>query len=129
MCLYVEKQYNYIHELEGKINAIASQDIVVREGYNYLNDYPLLSAFIHRVYNFFLPIFIIVSMVIKIYFLTKETMSLIIYFNIFLGICIILITFLYILFVYREIKFVSDINNLVKKIFVLIHLYEDEGDK
>lgn len=129
MCLYIENQYSYIHNLEEKINAILDEKLITREGYYYLKEYPLLSALIHRIYMFFIPIGIIIAMIIKIYILFNNRLSIIIVFNIVIGMTTILVTFLYLLFVYRNINFIMFINKWVKKVFILLHLYEKDGDE
>ncbi|ABS41760.1 TIR domain-containing protein [Clostridium botulinum] len=124
MCLYIERQYNYIYDLENKLNAISDEKLITREGYSYLQEYPLLSALIHRIYNLFLPLSIIISMFIKVHRLFKSQISITIIFNIAIGIGCISIVCLYLLFAYRHVKFIKFINECVKKLFVLLHLYE-----
>lgn len=126
ICLNIEKQYNYIHSLENKMNSISIDKLITREGYSYLKEYPLLSALIHRLYNFLLPIGLILAMTIKVYQLYKDNLNYITITNIFIGILVIVFTCLYLLFVHREIKFVESINKIMKKIFVFIHLYKDD---
>lgn len=125
ICLNIEKQYNYIHNIEDKLNSISDEKLITREGYSYLNEYPLLSALIHRVYGLFLPLGIIVSMVMKVSILLENQLSIQIVVNLIIGIAIIIITFLYLLFTYRNIKFINDINKVVKKIFILLYIYEE----
>lgn len=93
ICLYIEKQYNYIHELEDKINFASGQKLITREGYSYLNEYPLLSALIHIIYNFFLPIGISFSMVVKIVIIPFHDLSFLYLVNIFTQFMIILCSF------------------------------------
>ena len=129
LCLNIEKQYSYIHNVEDKLNAISEEKLITREGYSYLKEYPLLSALIHRIYGVFLPLGIIVSMIIKISMLVKKALSVVTIFNIIIGSSIIIITFLYILFNFRNVKFINQINKIVKKLFILLHLYEEEGEE
>lgn len=126
LCLYIEKQYNYIHELESKINLASGQDIITREGYSYLSEYPLLTALIHRIYNFFLPIGISISMVVKIVIIPIYDFSFLYLINIFTQLMIILCSFLYLLFSYREVGFVQKLNSTVKSLFIKIHLYKED---
>ncbi|GEM_PF-677365 len=127
LCLNIEKQYNYIHEVEAELNKLADKDIITREGYSYLNDYPLLSALIHRLYNFFIPILLIFSMIFKVFKILYNFNGISSFLNIFIVSLIILCTFLYMLFTYRDINYVSKINYYIKKLFVLIHLYKEDN--
>lgn len=123
MCLNIEKQYDYIHNLEDKLNALSDEKLITREGYSYLKEYPLLSALIHRIYTFFLPLLIIVAMIIKTYMIIKTGLSILTVINITIGFLIILCTILYWLFIYRANKFIECINNKFKSLFVILHLY------
>lgn len=126
LCLYIEKQYNYIHEVESKINLASGQNIITREGYSYLSEYPLLPALIHRIYNFFLPIGISLSMAVKIVIIPFYDFSFLYLINIFTQLMIILCSFLYLLFSYREVGFVQKLNSTVKSLFIKIHLYKED---
>lgn len=126
LCLYIEKQYNYIHELESKINLAFGQKLITREGYSYLNEYPLLPALIHRIYNFFLPIGLSFSMLVKIVIVPFHDFSFLYLVNIFTQFMIILCSFLYLLFSYRDIRFVQKLNSTTKSIFIKIHLYKED---
>lgn len=126
LCLNIEKQYSYIHSLENKINLSFGEDLITREGYSYLNEYPLLSAFIHRIYNFFLPIGISFSMVVKIVIVPFQDFSFLYLVNIFTQFLIILCSFLYLLFSYRDVKFIQKLNSTVKSLFIKIHLYKED---
>lgn len=126
MCLNIEKQYDYIHKLENKINKMIEKDFITREGHSYLSEYPLLSALIHRIYNFFLPIGIAISFVIKIIFIPSHDFSALYIVNIIIQLMIILCIFLYLLFTYRDIEFVKKLNDIVKSFFIKIHLYKED---
>lgn len=128
MCLNIEKQYEYIHKLEAKINTIANEKLITREGFSYLQEYPLLSALIHRMYTLFLPIGLILSMLSKFYTICKNGINLIDSLNIIIVFLIMFCTFLYLLFTYREVRFVKITNVYVKKLFVLIHLYKEDTE-
>lgn len=145
MCMNIEKQYNYIHKVEDNINSICEENLITREGYSYLKDYPLFSAFLHRIYNFFLPLSLIILMIIKLCYIfiaiinsidisqnsdficifLKDTVIISIM-NLIISISIILTTMLYLIFLYRDKKWVNSINNNLKKIFVLLHLYKED---
>lgn len=126
MNLNIEKQYNYIHKLENDLNTIANRQLITREGFSYLQDYPLLPALIHRLYNFFLPIGLILFMSFKIVKTCFHITSFLCILNIFIGVLIILCAFLYLLFTFREVPWVNSINSIVKKLFVHLHLYKED---
>ncbi len=145
ICMNIEKQYKYIHKIESTLNNMCDENIITREGYSYLKDYPLFSAFLHRIYNFFLPLSLIILMCVKLYYIwglirhsieisSKENFicillkdSIIISFiNLIILLAIILTTILYLLFFYRDKSWVNSINNKFKKIFVLLHLYKED---
>lgn len=126
MCLNIEKQYSYIHDIENKINSMASGKLITREGYSYLKEYPLLLAVIHRIYNFFLPVIIIIVMNFKGYELFQNSLDRSSVINIIIIFLIIICTILYLLFVYREVKFVKYINPKIKKIFIKLLLYKED---
>lgn len=129
LCVYMEKQYVYIAQIEKLINSLINQEIITREGFYYLKEYPLLSAFIHRIYNHILPMGIIITFLYKlqqiICFFNKES----IIFNLLCIVFIFMIcicAFLYLLFVNRDGKITKVVNKFVKKIFIFLHLYKED---
>lgn len=66
-CIQIERSYQYVHDIEHKINAAAGE-LITREGLAYLKDYPLFSNFIWFFYSFVFPIFFIVVSVYWGYF-------------------------------------------------------------
>lgn len=126
ICLSIEKQYSYIHCVENKINTMSSEELITREGYSYLKEYPLLLAVIHRIYNFFLPVVIIIAMSVKGYELFKVSFDKSSIINIMIIFLIIICTILYLLFIYREVKFVNWINSKIKILFIKLFLYKED---
>jgi hypothetical protein len=58
----IERQYKYLHKLEGKISTILSDDeIYCREGKEYLNAYPLFSNWVWFFYTIMFPIIVIAA--------------------------------------------------------------------
>lgn len=128
LCIYIERQYEYLSKLEDTINSIMGTKIVTREGFSYLNEYPLLSAFIHRIYNYILPFGIILTFFTKlqniiIYFLKNKIFYSVSMILIFL---ILICSFLYLLFINRDGEKTQIINMIVKKIFIFLHLYKED---
>ncbi|WP_455809196.1 hypothetical protein [Clostridium butyricum] len=145
MCMNIEKQYSYIHKIESDLNHICGQNLISREGYSYLEDYPLFSAFLHRIYMFFLPLALVILMFVKSYYIfillissinissgknftciLLEHSIIISFINLIISLSTILTTVLYLLFIYRDKEWVKNINNKFKKIFVLLHLYKED---
>lgn len=58
VCLTIEKMYNYIHDMEGKLSAEGKYKIE-REGVNYLQSYPWLKSLTHRIYVLLFPVLFI----------------------------------------------------------------------
>lgn len=127
LCLNIEKQYKYIHEIEYKLNELANKNLITRESYSYLSDYPLLLALIHRLYNFLIPILLIMLMLFKIFKISYNFEGISSILNILIVFLIILCTFLYMIFTYRDISYVNKLNYYIKKLFVLIHLYKEDN--
>jgi hypothetical protein len=57
--LNIERLYDYLHQTEEKLSTRMGLLTIYREGHNYLDEYPLVLSFIHRIYNIFIPISII----------------------------------------------------------------------
>lgn len=126
LSLYIEKQYCYIHDIENNLNFFMGTTLITRESSYYLNEYPLLSALIDRIYKFFLPVFLILCMTyksIKIFQSINQIFE-INTISLLLSILIALISFLYLLYVYRDVKLIKKINNVLKYIFKMFYLYK-----
>lgn len=65
--IYLEKQYKYIHHVEGEISAEYGGRVFIREGQAYLKDYPPFSKWIHTVYRIIFPVLFIVAISVKIW--------------------------------------------------------------
>jgi hypothetical protein len=57
---FVERQYAYIHGVEDKLNKIAGDDLITREGKAYLHKYPKFSDWMSFLYTFVLPVLLLV---------------------------------------------------------------------
>ena len=128
LSIYIEKQYSYIHKVEENLNNFMNKKLITRESYWYLEEYPLLSALIDRIYKFFLPSSIILCMLYKFIKICTSINSIfdINIINLILVILIALISFLYLIYVYRDIQFVKVINKKIKLIFLFFHLYKED---
>ncbi len=65
--LEIERQYEYLHALEEKLNEYYPEtNIFTREGKSYLSKYPLFSNWVWLLYTVFFPCLIIFSVTMKI---------------------------------------------------------------
>lgn len=65
--LEIERQYEYLHSLEEKLNGYYPETkIFTREGDSYLSKYPLFSNWVWLLYTVFFPSLIIFSVIMKI---------------------------------------------------------------
>ena len=67
----IEKIYKYLQEIEVKLTKEMKPFEISREGKTYLNHYPWLSEFVHRIYTIVFPFAIIFVAIIK-WFSEKE---------------------------------------------------------
>ena len=65
--VYINKQYKYLHETEKKFDHLLEAKMIRREGSHYLSSYPLFSSWVHKIYTWDLPLFLILSISIIIY--------------------------------------------------------------
>jgi len=65
----IERQYEYLHIIEKKIsNIFNDKEIYSREGRAYLKNYPIFSEFAWIIYVLILPIIVILSTALLLYF-------------------------------------------------------------
>lgn len=61
----IERAYEYLHLLESKISSILNdKEVYVREGYAYLNNYPVFSKWVWLFYTILFPIIILLAIFI-----------------------------------------------------------------
>lgn len=65
-CLYIERSYNYIHNVELILSEITDINID-RESTNYLSNYPRLSDYAHKIYTYGIPLFEVLILLINFY--------------------------------------------------------------
>ena len=63
--IYIERQYDYIHELERKINDLLGGEFITREGKAYLANYPMFSTWANYLYTIVFPILLIILLVLR----------------------------------------------------------------
>lgn len=64
--IYIERQYEYIHFLEGLLAANYEGTAFTREGKSYLNEYPLFSKWTWRLYTIVFPALLIAVLGLKL---------------------------------------------------------------
>lgn len=65
--LEIERQYDYLHVLEEKLNSFYSNSrAFTREGESYLSKYPLFSSWVWFLYTVFFPILILFCVIMRI---------------------------------------------------------------
>lgn len=66
ICITIERDYFYIHEVEKKINLL-SPNLISKEGVSYLYDYPIFSNFMDIVYKLLFPVIFLITISIRYY--------------------------------------------------------------
>ncbi len=66
MCITIERNYSYIHEVEKKINLLSS-NLISKEGTSYLGNYPIFSNFMDTVYKLLFPGIFLIAISIRYY--------------------------------------------------------------
>lgn len=61
----IERQYEYIHSLEDKINNLLGQEIITREGKAYLSQYPRFSDWTNLLYKYVFPILLGIVLLVR----------------------------------------------------------------
>jgi len=65
--IHIERQYVYIHNLEGQLSSFYKDNVFTREGESYSNNYPLFSNASWIFYTIVFPILLIIVTCKKIY--------------------------------------------------------------
>jgi len=63
-CLNIERLYKYIHKVESELTKRMGSLEITRESTNYLYSYPIVLSFIYRIYNFLIPLSVIVLFIV-----------------------------------------------------------------
>lgn len=66
--VYVNRQYNYLHQLEDQFKELLGHHLISREGKNYLSRYPHFSNWTHFLYTWFFPFMLLATIIFKIIF-------------------------------------------------------------
>lgn len=99
---YIERQYNFIHELEESISCLSNYKFG-RESFNYLSKYPLLLDFISIIYRVIFPALYLIILTIKIvYEIYAHTPCFALILDIVLALCCFVLTILYLSFLHKH---------------------------
>lgn len=91
----IEKLYPYIHKLEDKL-ATEVNDVIGREGKNYLNNYPKTQNIIYYCYKFLFPILFSISLCYRIIINQTWNLVLIKFLEILISSILIILNIVYI---------------------------------
>lgn len=98
--ILIQKQYKYLHKLEDELSKNISNFEICRESKGYLNDYPVFSSIVHRIYSIVFPSLIILLSIIKWISLVKnQILNGYFWFNTIVVIAIIILTGFYLYWV------------------------------
>lgn len=106
--IFVDRQYNYIHNLENQINTIMGSEYVTREGKAYFSKkgvasdvgkQPILIRAVGPLYVYLFPLLLFLFIGYKIYSEEFNPKSFTYCFNLFVGVLILLYTFYYVVWV------------------------------
>ncbi len=67
VAVFVERQYDYIHHIEEKLNQETKEDVITREGRSYLYKYPAFSDWMWALYTIVFPALLFVVSAVKIF--------------------------------------------------------------
>lgn len=95
--VHIERQYEYIHNLEKQLSRIYEDKAFTREGKFYLNNYPLFSNWAYILYTGVFPVMLIIIVVVKAGFeiAAATRVSPLIIFNIIVALCTLISIVLY----------------------------------
>jgi len=66
--VYVNRQYDYLHNLETSFEKLIGHKLVSREGHAYLSNYPRFSNWMHFLYTWAFPVLLLITVTYKICF-------------------------------------------------------------
>jgi hypothetical protein len=66
VAVFVERQYEYIHQIEERLNKEAEKELITREGKSYLDNYPAFSDWMWWLYTGVFPVLLLSIVIVKI---------------------------------------------------------------
>lgn len=100
--VHIERQYEYIHDLEEQLSKIYENKVFTREGKFYLSNYPLFSNWTWILYTIIFPVLLLILVLVKIFgeLSGLTSFTLLLFINIAISICILISTIFYLLLVH-----------------------------
>jgi hypothetical protein len=97
MVILINRQYDYIHNVEENLCSLLGRDYIFREGKAYVKSYPIFSEWTQVIYTILFPIFLMLVVCIKIYkeFAIRNTLGIGYYIDIVIFTMIIVSVVLY----------------------------------
>lgn len=71
--VFIERQYEYLHVLEYKLNQKLGEEIITREGKSYLADYPKFSDWVWLMYTVLFPTTLLLVALCKVVYEWMDT--------------------------------------------------------
>lgn len=96
VCLTIERNYTYLHNVENILSEMTELNID-RESGNYLSFYPWLFNVIHFFFTYLFPLIIIGISVLKIYMIFQSELRVVSFVNVVFLVTIVVITIVYII--------------------------------
>lgn len=121
--ILIQRQYAYIHLVEEKLTAYIQESncSITREGKSYLDGYPKVSYFIHRIYTVVFPVLLCIVLMIKIYDESLNDNKAFRIINFLICFTTFSITVLYVSWIHfgdfkKESKYFNNLKGIIKKI-------------
>lgn len=115
--MLIEKQYSYLHKIENDITEKIKPFEITREGKSYLESYPFLSFFTHRIYVVFFPLLLMWIFFYKLKIEAGNFLELKIYSHTFFNVVIIFLSLIssFLYFLNRNYNFFNSLFPRKKK--------------
>jgi len=65
--VFINRQYNYLHELEEKFTKLFGEEVITREGKHYLSEYPYFSNWVDILYTWIFPTLLMLTGGFKVF--------------------------------------------------------------
>jgi hypothetical protein len=100
--VHIERQYDYIHDLEKQLSQLYDGKAFTREGQFYLARYPLFSNWAHILYTIVFPVVLAIVVIGRVVneILLATHLSLLLVFNVVISLCILVSVVLYVMMVH-----------------------------
>ncbi len=101
--LLIERQYSYIHHIEKKLSSKLTYFNIFREGKGYLNNYPIFSSIVHRIYTIGFPVLLMILVGFKWYYIVYSVkITGFLWFDTIVTLTIIILTLCYLTWIHFQ---------------------------